>query len=563
MGFFGTLMERRGVDGETTLANPVGWIVDLLKGSAGPGGVRVTTKTAQSLATAWLCMKAISEDLAKIPLPVFQKVGASRRLVPDHPANALLNLSNAPGLASFNFREAMIREALNLGNGVAEIATDGAGQVARLHNASWRSFRVELSAEGVPQYSYITRSGKERPLAFSKVIHLRGPSDDGVVGVSTLTAARETMGIALGSNRMAASLMESGARPSGILTYPGNQRNEKTEENLRKSWQAMHAGADKAGKAAILPDAIKWTPLSINPNDAQFLESRKFSSTEICRFYRVPPHKVFELDRATWGNVEQMNLDYVTDCLLGWATRIEQELNAKLFTPTEAAQGFYVRHNFAAFLRADTKTRAEAYSIALQNGWINRGEVRALEEFEPMDEAEGSVFTVQSNLTTIPILQRGGPAAMGKGGQGSNSADQQAAGAVRDLMRAIEPVLADAYRSLARIETDKVTRASSRGLSDWAEAFLVSHTKAVEARVAPIVGCVLIALRGVDGRSIDERDRVAARFAAQRMAAVREQLRSTSADRAITTEQWATLYADAAAANDLRVLETLCAGGDS
>lgn len=563
MGFFGALLERRGVDGETTLANPVSWIVDLLKGSAGPGGVRVTTQTAQSLATAWLCMKAISEDLAKIPLPVFQRVGEGRRVVSDHPASTLLNLSNAPGLSSLNFREAMIREALNLGNGMAEIVTDNGGRLARIHNAPWRSFRVELSKDGVPQYSYIASDGKERPLSYSKVIHLRGPSDDGVVGVSTLRAARETLGIALGGNRMAASLMESGARPSGILTYPGNQRNEKTEKNLRDSWQAMHAGADKAGKAAILPDAIKWTPLSINPNDAQFLESRQFSSTEICRFYRVPPHKVFDLARATWSNVEQMNLDYVTDCLLGWATRIEHELNAKLFTQAEIAQGFYVRHNLAAFLRADSKARSESYSLALQNGWMKRAEVRALEELDPMDEAEGRVFTVQSNLTTIPILERGGPAAMGKSGQGSAPADPQAPDAKRDLLKAIEPVLADAYRSLARIETDKVARAMKRGSAEWIDEFVATHTKAVEARVAPIVGCVLVCLRGVEGRSIEERDRVAARFAAQRMTVVREQIRSTSPERAIIGDQWATLYADAAAANDLRVLETLCAGGNS
>jgi len=276
----------------------------------------------------------------------------------------------------------------------------------------------------------------------------------------------------------------------------------------------------------------------------------------------VPPHQVFDLQRAPWGNVEQMTLDYVTDCLLGWATRIEQEFNEKLFTKAEKAAGLYVRHNFAALLRGDMKSRAESHSIALQNGWMNRGEVRALEELDPMDAAAARVFTVQSNLTTIPILERGGPAAMGKSGQDVNGADQQATGATRDLMKAIEPVLADAYRGLARIETDKVTRASKRG-GEWVDEFLASHAKATESRVAPIVGCALIALRGVDGRSIEERDRVAARFATQWMTRVREQLRSTAADRAITTELWATLYADAAAAKDLRILETLCAGGDS
>lgn len=560
MGFFGSLLERRGVEGNSGLDKPASWLLDLL-GVSGVGGP-MTVARAESIATAWLCMKAISEDLAKIPLPVFQKVGESRRVVSDHPVSTLLNRANSPGLMAMNFREAVIRDGLNWGNGVAEIRTDAAGSIRRLHKVEWSSVSIEIGSDDSPVYRVRRRDGSEGRLTHDRAIHLRGPSDDGVVGLSVLGRARQTLATALGGEILAASLMESGARPSGILTYPGNRRNEATEKNLRESWQAMHAGADKAGKAAVLPDAIKWTPLSINPNDAQFLESRQFSALQVCRFYRVPPHKVFDLQRATWGNVEQMNLDYVTDCLLGWATRIEQEFNEKLFTQAERAAGLYVRHNFAALLRGDMKSRAESYSIALQNGWMNRGEVRALEEYDPMDAAAGRVFTVQSNLTTIPILERGGPAAMNKSGQGVMPADPQAPEAKRDLMKAIEPVLADAYRSLARIETDKVTRASSRGLSDWAEAFISTHTKAVEARLAPIVGCVLACLRGVDGRSIEERDGVAARFAAQRMAAVRQQLHSTAPDRAIMTDQWATLYADAAAANDLRVLETLCSGGN-
>ena len=234
------------------------------------------------------------------------------------------------------------------------------------------------------------------------------------MGYSPIALERNAIGLGIASEEYGSKFFSNGARPSGILTHPNTVKNPAA---LRESWNSIYGGSGNANRVAILEEGMRFEPIAIPNNEAQFLETRKFQVDEICRIFRVPPHLVGDLEHATFSNIEHMSIDFAVHTIRPWLVRIEQSMNRALFTDQEKGR-FYVQFNIDGLMRGDYKSRMEGYAIARQNGWMSANDIRALENQNPIPAEEGGdAYLVNGNMISILTALR----------QGQDEASQNAA----------------------------------------------------------------------------------------------------------------------------------------
>jgi HK97 family phage portal protein len=393
----------RPVQKRSSLANPDSWLVDFFSGGgASKSGVHVTPDTALGHSAVFACVQVRSQTLASLPLKLFRR-GKKGEKVPatNHPAYGLLHSSPHPQLTSFEFREMMNGHADLRGIGYAQIVRDNAGRVRRLvplHPDRVRPVRADtFNADGVrPLFFDVTNPGfgGTQRLSEFEVLRLPNFTLDGLTGVSPIRIARESIGLALAADEHAARMFSNGARPIGVLEHPA-KLDDPGRKNLRDSWQAIHGGVSNTGKVAILEENMKYHEIGLSNQDAQLLESRKYSRTEIASLWRVPPHKIGDLERATFSNIEQQSIEFVQDCMLPLCVRWEQRLDMSLLTEDERGEYFF-KFNLAGLLRGDTKSRYEAFRIGLgragEPGWITVADIREVEDMNPIPGTD-TLFT--------------------------------------------------------------------------------------------------------------------------------------------------------------------------
>lgn len=501
MGFFGKLLERRS--DESSLRKPAAWMLDWAGGAPSSSGVRVSLDTARTLSVVWACLRVLSDDIAKLPLKVFRENGDKKELVPAHPVNRLLNRKPNDRSIAVTVRQAIQLHAMTSGGGFAEIQRNGAGIPIALHPIHAKRVRVEQEGEGLI-YCVTNPGGKEVELRPEQMLHIRGMGDNGVTGQSVIAFARDSMGMGISAQQYAGKFLDRGMRPVGVLKTTA-KLSDLAVANLRKSMEDLYGGSKNAGKVPIFDNGLEWQNISINPDDAQFLESRKYTGLEICQWFRCPPHKVFDLSGTTNGSLEQQQMAYVTDSLGFWFLSWEQECHDKLLTEDEKAD-HYFKHNADAMLRGDSKTRAEAYAIARQNGYLNVNEIRAKEDLPPVDG--GELYLAPVNMTTLEKLGQT-PAADAKANEPTPTKGQpgpmvdpnkrsldEVAGTITRIVQASREALADSLRRVLHVETDKATRALKRGeLGTWADEFYKTHVDFVRAAVFPIVESIVGSVR--------------------------------------------------------------------
>jgi HK97 family phage portal protein len=282
------------------------------------------------------------------------------------------------------------------GNAYAEVVRDGAGRVREL----WplrpdRTFPVRNSRNQLV-YETSLENDKPRRLAAYRVLHIRGLSFDGLVGYSVISLGREALGMAMAGEEYGGRFFANDSRPGGYLEHPGNL-SEEAQDRLRTQFETAHRGLGNAHRLAVLEEGMKWQQVGIPPKDAQFLEFRKFQTSEILRLFRMQPHKVGELDRATWGNIEHQAIEHVTDTIMPWLVRWEKAIQRTLLTESER-QNYFVEYLVDGLLRGDYKTRQEGLAIQRQNGVINADEWRGLENMNPIEDGSGKVYLVNGNM---------------------------------------------------------------------------------------------------------------------------------------------------------------------
>ena len=368
-------------------------------GTSGSGKA-VNARTAIQMSTVYACVRVIAETIASLPLHVYESnEGGSAKAV-EHPLYHLIHDEPNPEMTSFVWRETMLTHLLLWGNSYSQVIRNGRGQVVGLYPLLPDYMEVDRDSKGVLTYKYTNAEGVSRWLRPEDVLHIPGLGFDGIIGYSPVAMEKNAIGLGISAEEYGNKFFSNGARPSGILTHPNTVKDPAA---LRASWNAAYGGTSNASRVAVLEEGMTFTPLSMPNNEAQFLETRRFQVEEICRIYRVPPHMVGDLSRATFSNIEHSSIDFAVLTIRPWLVRIEQAMNRALFPDREKGR-FYVQFNLDGLMRGDYKSRMEGYAIARQNGWMSANDIRELENQNPIPaEDGGDAYLCNGNMIPIKL----------------------------------------------------------------------------------------------------------------------------------------------------------------
>ena len=373
-------------------------------------GKAVTERSAMQMTAVYSCVRILAEAVAGLPLHMYRYTsdGGKEKAI-DHPLYRLLHDEPNPEMSSFVFRETLMTHLLLWGNAYAQIIRNGKGEVMALYPLMPNRMEVNRDSLGRLYYQYTTQSddvptvkGTTVYLDPSEVLHIPGLGFDGLVGYSPIAMAKNAIGMAIACEEYGAKFFANGAAPSGVLEHPGTI---KDPARLRETWQSQFGGSSNSGKVAILEEGMKYTPISISPEQAQFLETRKFQINEIARIFRVPPHMVGDLEKSSFSNIEQQSLEFVKYTLDPWVIRWEQSIHRTLLNETEKKE-YFVKFNLEGLLRGDYQSRMNGYATARQNGWMSANDIRELENLDRIPKADGGdLYLINGNM--LPLSDAG------------------------------------------------------------------------------------------------------------------------------------------------------------
>ena len=394
---FSGLFRARDKPQDSVSAAPVFYF-----GTSG-SGKSVTVQSAIQLSTVYACVRVISETIASLPLGIYETVNDGNEKATDHPLYKLLHDEPNSEMTSFVFREVMLAHLLLYGNSYSQIIRSGKNQVIGLYPLLPDHMDVDRDSKGNLTYTYTTSDGKTVSIKPRDVLHIPGLGFDGVMGYSPIALEKNAIGLGIASEEYGSKFFSNGARPSGILTHPNTVKNPKA---LRESWNSAYGGSSNSNRVAILEEGMKFEPIAIPNNEAQFLETRKFQVDEICRIFRVPPHLVGNLEHATFSNIEHQSIDFAVHTIRPWLVRIEQAMNRALLSEQEKGR-FFVQFNIDGLMRGDYKSRMEGYAIGRQNGWLSANDIRALENQNPIPADQGGdAYLVNGNMISISTAMK-------------------------------------------------------------------------------------------------------------------------------------------------------------
>ncbi|MFD8556633.1 phage portal protein [Streptosporangium canum] len=381
---------------ETSIAN--GWWAG---GSDSSAGVFVSEETALHYAPFFAGVRVIAEDVASLPLITYERLARGKRRATEHPLYGVLHDQPNPFMSSVALRETLQGHAMIWRGGYAYIVRNGAGDVIELWPLRPDRIKPEIKHTGSGRITLMYRytddvNGIYAMLHPDEVLHVHGLGGNGIQGYSLVGLARQSIGLGLAAEAYGASFFGNAARPSGVLKHPGTL-GDPASKRLRESWNDMHQGLDRAHRVAILEEGMEWETIGIPPEDAQFLETRKFGVADMARWLRLPPHKIGDLEHATYTNIEHQALDYVTSSLRIWLVRWEQAILTRAMTSSERSR-FFAEHLVDALLRGDIKSRYEAYAIGRNWGWLSADDVAEMENRNPLPDGRGEVYLVPLNM---------------------------------------------------------------------------------------------------------------------------------------------------------------------
>lgn len=364
---------------------------------ASSAGISVTPDTARRCAAVLACVRVLAETIAHLPFVLYRKDTSGGRIrETDHPLYSLLHDSPNRWQTSFEFREMMMGHVLLRGNAYAQKVTDRSGNLIELVPLNPTKVTPKLTAQGDVYYEFRPGAGGTVYIPGDGMFHLKGYASDGLVGVSPIAESRETIGLAIAAEEFGARSFANDAQPGGVLEHPG-KLGEEAIENLRKSIGQQHSGVKNARKYMILEEGMKWTKIGMSQQDTQYIETRKFQLEEIARIFRVPPHLIGHLERATFSNIEHQGLEFVTHTILPWLKRWEQAISQRLMTPPER-KNMYSEFLVDGLLRGDITVRYQAYAVGRQWGWLSADDVRRLENMDVLPDKQGEKYLLPLNM---------------------------------------------------------------------------------------------------------------------------------------------------------------------
>lgn len=386
--------------------NLIGSTLSFLFGSTTSGKV-VNEQTAMQTTAVYACVRILSEAVAGLPLHIYRyRADGGKERIPQHPLYSLLHDEPNSEMTSFVFRETLMSHLLLWGNAYAQVVRNGRGQVIALYPLLPNKMDVSRAANGELLYTYyrdsdesgIKPEGGYVTLRKDEVLHIPGLGFDGLIGYSPIAMSKNAIGMSLATEEYGASFFANGANPGGVLEHPGVI---KDIQRVKDSWNTAYQGSGNAHKIAVLEEGMKFQAIGIPPEEAQFLETRKFQIDEIARIFRVPPHMVGDLEKSSFSNIEQQSLEFVKYTLDPWVVRWEQSLQQSLILPSEKAS-LMIRFNLDGLLRGDYQSRMQGYSVGIQNGFYSVNDVRQLEDLNLLEDAEGgNLHFVNGNMVKL------------------------------------------------------------------------------------------------------------------------------------------------------------------
>ena len=391
----------------------------------------MTERSAMQMTAVYSCVRILAEAIAGLPLHLYRYTdsGGKEKAV-DHPLYLLLHDEPNPEMSSFVFRETLMTHLLLWGNAYAQIIRNGKGEIVALYPLMPNKMTVDRDDKGQLYYCYQRSMDEAKTmkdgtviLRPSDVLHIPGLGFDGLVGYSPIAMAKNAIGLAIATEEYGAKFFANGAAPSGVLEHPGTI---KDPQRVREAWQSQFGGSSNSGKIAVLEEGMKYTPISISPEQAQFLETRKFQINEIARIFRVPPHMVGDLDKSSFSNIEQQSLEFVKYTLDPWVVRWEQSIQRALIREDEKAK-FFVKFNLEGLLRGDYQSRMNGYATARQNGWMSANDIRELENLDRIPaEDGGDLYLINGNM--LPLQMAGAFANIDEGKEDNTDENQEVLG---------------------------------------------------------------------------------------------------------------------------------------
>jgi len=407
-------------------------------------GVSVTEDSALHSVAVWACVRILSETLASLPLILYRRLPKGKERAVDHPLYNLLHIQPNPEMTSFTFRETLMAHLVTWGNAYALI--DWQDYTTPLAIWPMRPDMVQVKrVDNKIVYRYtLLGQGQTVELPSYQVLHIPGLGFDGLIGYSPIHMAREAIGLAMATEEFGARFFGNNAQPGLALKHPAKLTNEAAER-LKKSWEEAHQGLSNAHKIAILEEGMDITKIGIPPEDAQFLETRKFQRNEIASFFHIPPHMIGDLERATFSNIEQQSLEFVIYTMRPWLVRWEQAINTKLILPNQ--QDYFAEFLVDGLLRGDTVSRYQSYATGRQWGWLSANDIRELENLNPIPGGED--YFMPLNMYPMGSSPVEPTANQGKSGI---KAAKQGAAARHNVAQRMSKLFEDAGRKIVQKE---------------------------------------------------------------------------------------------------------------
>lgn len=373
-------------------------------------GKTVTERSAMQMTAVYACVRILAEAIAGLPLHLYRYKGdGGKEKALDHPLYLLLHDEPNKEMSSFVFRETLMTHLLLWGNAYAQIIRNGRGEVLALYPLMPNKMSVNRDDNGQLYYKYSRSadeagSGRDETVVLmpEDVMHIPGLGFDGLVGYSPIAMAKNAIGLSMATEEYGSKFFANGAAPSGVLEHPSTI---KDPQKVREAWQSQFGGSNNSGKIAVLEEGMKYTPIAISPEQAQFLQTRKFQINEIARIFRVPPHMLADLEKSSFSNIEQQSLEFVKYTLDPWVIRWEQSIHRSLLT-AEEKKTYFVKFNVEGLLRGDYASRMSGYATARQNGWMSANDIRELENMDRIPPEEGGdLYLINGNM--LPLKDAG------------------------------------------------------------------------------------------------------------------------------------------------------------
>ena len=393
-------------------------------------GENVDERSAMQIATVYACVRLLAESVASLPFHLYHVTDddGGKEKAKEHPLYPILYRQPNPEMSSFTFRETMMTHLLLWGNAYAQIIRDGKNGVLGLYPLLPENVEVDRDDTGQIFYIYHaytdeTPGENNRDLYFRRdeILHIPGLGFNGLVGFSPIAMMKNALGSAIAVQKYGSAFFKNGAQPSGVLEHPGVL---KDPQKIRDNWSEVYGGANNAHKVALLEEGMSYKPISLPPEDSQFLSTREFDVEEICRIFRVPPHLVQDLKRSTFNNIEHQGISFVQYTLMPWLERFEQAIIKDVLLEDEQEE-FFPKFNVDGLLRGDYKSRMEGYAIGFANGFLSPNDIRRLENMDPISEEDGgNVYVANGSYVKLKDIgiayQNGTETSDAPGAPGSN-----------------------------------------------------------------------------------------------------------------------------------------------